>query len=65
MRQSRPPLVRIQHIDRELRNNCYPNCTRVACHFEVSSKSIQRDIVYMRDMLDAPIDYDKKKKGYY
>lgn len=65
MRQSRPPLVRMQHIDRELRNNGYPNCTRVACHFEVSSKSIQRDIEYMRDMLHAPIDYDKKKKGYY
>ncbi len=55
----------MQHIDRELRNNCYPNCSRVACHFEVSSKSIQRDIEYMRDMLNAPIDYDKKKKGYF
>lgn len=65
MRQSRPPLVRMQHIDRELRNNGYPNCNRVARHFEVSSKSIQRDIEYMRDMLNAPIDYDKKKKGYF
>jgi predicted DNA-binding transcriptional regulator YafY len=55
----------MQYIDRELRNNCYPNCNRVACHFEVSSKSIQRDIEYMRDMLQAPIDYDKKKKGYF
>lgn len=55
----------MQHIDRELRNNGYPNCTRVACHFEVSSKSIQRDIEYMRDLLHAPIEYDKKKKGYF
>lgn len=55
----------MQHIDRELRNNGYPNCNKVACHFEVSSKSIQRDIEYMRDMLNAPIDYDKRKKGYF
>lgn len=65
MRQSRPPLVRMQHIDRELRNNCYPNCTSVARYFETSRKTIQRDIEYMRDMLDAPIEYDKKKKGCF
>ncbi|ABL65466.1 helix-turn-helix transcriptional regulator [Chlorobium phaeobacteroides] len=65
MRQSRPPLLRMQYIDRELRNTCYPNCSKVACFFEVSSKSIQRDIEYMRDVLNAPIDYDKKKKGYF
>lgn len=65
MRRARPPLVRMQHIDRELRNNRYPNCTRLAGHFEVSSKSIQRDIDFMRDMLQAPIEYDPRRKGYF
>jgi proteasome accessory factor B len=55
----------MQHIDRELRNHRYPNCALVARHFEVSSKSIQRDIVFMRDMLHAPIEYDPVKKGYF
>lgn len=65
MRRSRPPLVRMQHIDRELRNNRYPNCSGIALLFEVSSKSIQRDIEFMRDMLNAPIEYDPQRKGYF
>ncbi|NTW56072.1 MAG: WYL domain-containing transcriptional regulator [Chlorobiaceae bacterium] len=65
MRQSRPPLARMQHIDRELRNHNYPNCSRIALYFDVSSKSIQRDIDFMRDMLHAPIEYDPGKKGYF
>ncbi|NTU52301.1 MAG: WYL domain-containing protein [Chlorobiaceae bacterium] len=65
MKQSRPPLVRMQYIDQQLRENRYPNCTRVARYFEVSTKSIQRDIEYMRDQLHAPIAYKKDEKGYY
>lgn len=65
MKQSRPPLVRMQYIDQQLRNTAYPNCSRIASHFEVSSKSIQRDIGYMRDMLHAPIDYDRKRRGFF
>lgn len=64
MKQSRPPLVRMQHIDRQLKENRYPNCSQVARYFEVSSKSIQRDIDYMRDVLGAPIAYDRKRRGY-
>lgn len=65
MPQSRPPLVRIQHIDQQIKENRYPNCSNVASYFEVSTKSIQRDIEYMRDVLHAPIEYDPKKRGYY
>jgi proteasome accessory factor B len=55
----------MQHIDRELRNHRYPNCSGIAHIFEVSSKSIQRDIDFMRDMLNAPIEYDASRKGYF
>jgi predicted DNA-binding transcriptional regulator YafY len=55
----------MRHIHREIRSNNYPNCSRVARIFEVSSKSIQRDIDFMRDMLHAPIEYDSRKKGYF
>ena len=65
MRRSRPPIVRMQHIDRELRSKRYPNCTRIARYFNVSSKSIQRDIDFMRDMMNAPINYDRRKRGYF
>ena len=65
MRQSRPPLVRMQYLHQQLQSNHYPNCSRVAEYFEVSSKSIRRDVDYMRDLLHAPIEYNKKKRGYY
>ena len=62
MRQSRPPLVRMQYMHQQLRSNHYPNCSRVAEYFDVSTKSIQRDVDYMRDLLHAPIEYDQKKR---
>jgi proteasome accessory factor B len=55
----------MQYIDQQLRDNHYPNCTKIARYFEVSSKSIQRDIDYMRDLLHAPISYDRKRRGYF
>jgi predicted DNA-binding transcriptional regulator YafY len=55
----------MQHIDRELRNDRYPNCSGIAGYFDVNRKSIQRDIDFMRDMLNAPIDYDRYRKGYF
>ncbi len=65
MRRSRPPYVRFQYIDRELRSNHYPNCTTIACYFDVSYKSIRRDIDFMRDLLHAPIAYDSRRRGYF
>jgi proteasome accessory factor B len=54
----------MQHIDREIRSNRYPTCSRIAGYFDVSRKSIQRDIDFMRFSLRAPIEYDRKKRGY-
>ena len=65
MKQSRPPVVRMYLLDEQLRKNLYPNCASLAAYFEVHRKTIQRDVDYMRDMLKAPIEYDKKKKGFF
>ena len=43
----------------------YPNATGLADQLEVSTKSIHRDIEFMRDRLDLPIDYDAARYGYY
>lgn len=43
----------------------WPNATSIARHFEISVKTAQRDIEFMRDRLNCPLLYDKSPKGYY
>lgn len=58
-------LPRIYFIDREIASGKYPNTRTLAETYETSIPTISRDIVYMKDMLNAPIEYDFKHKGYY
>jgi len=43
----------------------YPNATALAGELEVSTKSIYRDIEFMRDRLGLPIEYDGRRYGYH
>lgn len=43
----------------------YPNATTLAQELEVSTKSIHRDVEFMRDRLKLPVDYDEVEHGYY
>lgn len=43
----------------------YPNCTALAGEFEVTTKTIQRDVEFMRDQLVLPIEYDRRRHGFY
>ncbi|MFP4364165.1 MAG: helix-turn-helix transcriptional regulator [Spirochaetia bacterium] len=65
-RNARIVYERILCIDREIRNNNYPNLNDLVeiCPGERSRKTIQRDIEHMTTFLGAPIQYDTKKKGY-
>jgi predicted DNA-binding transcriptional regulator YafY len=65
MEKIKPLLGRLQFIDQKLREKSYPNCVRMAKEYEVTSRTIHRDIEHMRTMLDAPIEYDKNRRGYY
>jgi len=58
-------LPRIYYIDRKIAEGNYPNVPQMAQEYESSFSTINRDIAYMRDMLDAPIAYDYNKKGFY
>jgi predicted DNA-binding transcriptional regulator YafY len=48
-----------------LRNKEYPNCTTIAREFELSARTVVRDMDFMRDRLDLPIEWDGRKNGYY
>lgn len=43
----------------------YPNCRKLADELEVSSKTVQRDIDFMRYRLGLPIEYDQLHFGFY
>ena len=61
---SRPPLERMLRIHEELRRGALINCTRLVRDLEVSRKTIVRDIAFMRDRLDLPIEYDARINAY-
>jgi len=61
----KPSLPRIYFIDQKIAAGNYPNAPQMAREYETSLSSINRDIAYMRDMMDAPIEYDHYKKGFY
>ena len=52
-------------FDDQVRVKKYPNATSLAARFEISLKTAQRDIEFMRDRLSCPLQYDVSKKGYY
>jgi len=43
----------------------FPNTTTLAREIEVSTKTIQRDIEFMRDRLNLPVEYDASRNGYF
>lgn len=61
---SRPPLERMLRIHEELRRGTLTNCTKLAASLEVSRKTVVRDIAFMRDRLDLPIEYDAQIQAY-
>jgi predicted DNA-binding transcriptional regulator YafY len=52
-------------FDRQARQKRYPNARKLAERFELSRKTAQRSIDFMRDRIAAPLEYDSSKKGYY
>jgi len=61
---SRPPLERMLKIHAELRRDARVNGTQLADQLEVSRKTIIRDIAFMRDRLDLPIEFDPQLNAY-
>ena len=43
----------------------YPNCSTMARVIEVTAKTIQRDVTFMRDQLGMPLEYHPLEHGYY
>jgi len=61
---SRIPLERILFLDRAMRDGSYPNTVTVARRFEVSRRTVLRDVEFLRDRLHAPIVFNAAKNGF-
>ena len=65
MKKYKPQHARLLFIDRRIHEKSYPNCRSLAAEYEVSVKTIQRDIDYMRIELNAPLEYSARERGFY
>jgi predicted DNA-binding transcriptional regulator YafY len=61
----RPPWERMMHIHERLKSGKHPNCEKLARDIEVSTRTIKRDIDFMRCRLNLPIEYNSQRYGYY
>jgi predicted DNA-binding transcriptional regulator YafY len=52
-------------LHRAIHSGSYPNASTLALELEVSTKSIHRDLVFMRDRLQLPLEYHPQKNGYF
>lgn len=64
-RLSRPPLARMLQIHKQLQKGQFPNCTQLAFDLEVSTKTVLRDVDFMRDRMDMPIEFDFRRNGFH
>ena len=55
---------RIYTIVEAVKGGGYPNCRSLADRLEVTQKTIQRDVNFIRDQLELPLEYNKGMHGY-
>src|SRR5258707_11144523 len=52
-------------IHQSLQAGKYPTASVLATELEVSTKSVHRDLEFMRDRLELPIEWDARRFGYH
>jgi predicted DNA-binding transcriptional regulator YafY len=55
----------MMRIHRLIENKEYPNCSNIAKEFEMSVRTIKRDVDFMKTRLNMPIEFDVKRNGYF
>ena len=56
---------RIIQIDEDIRSGKYPSVAYLMEKHGVSKRTIMRDIEFLRDRYNAPVEADRTRKGYY
>ncbi|MBX6312542.1 MAG: WYL domain-containing transcriptional regulator [Isosphaeraceae bacterium] len=58
------PLERLAALDRAIRAGQFPNAATLARALEVSARTVQRDIEFLRTRMKAPLVFDARCNGY-
>jgi predicted DNA-binding transcriptional regulator YafY len=61
---TRPPLARMLRMHELIQSGSHPNCYSMAKDLEVSPKTVQRDIDFMRDRMRLPLEYCPLHRGF-
>ena len=54
----------MMRIHQEVQSGSYPNASSLAREFEISTKSVYRDIEFMRSSRELPLDWDGSRNGF-
>jgi predicted DNA-binding transcriptional regulator YafY len=60
-----PTVVRLQKIANILSRGKRVTVQTIASEIEVSHKTVYRDLAYMRDQLEIPIEYEHWGRGWH
>ncbi len=60
-----PAIERMLRIHQLIENKEYPNCHTLAREFEMSVRTIKRDVDFMRTRLNLPLEFDPARNGYF
>ena len=60
-----PAIERMQQMHQLIQNGEYPNCTTMAREFEMSVRTLKRNIDFMKTRMNLPIGFDVRRNGYY
>src|SRR5262249_27701806 len=61
---ARTPLERMLRIHKAIQSRAYPTASNLAAELEVSTKSIHRDLEFIVERLDLPLEFDRARFGY-
>lgn len=58
-------LERVIALDAQIRTAHYPHAASIARQFEVSERTAYDDYTFLKDRLNAPVEYDQEREGWY
>jgi predicted DNA-binding transcriptional regulator YafY len=63
--KSRPPLERMMAIHRMVQAGTYPSAQEISAELEVVTKTVYRDLDFMRGRLNLPLEFDRDRNGWF